>query len=283
MRSLVFFLLLGVAFTSNAQTEKVLEPAVLECHYELSALRDTVSRSNIGRDLMILRVGKSISQFFSYYAYTSDSLLATSGGAEKFGNNFIDALTKGDKSTLPGVKTTSDYIYKNYPKGRISLYCTDVALNYYRIVEDYTPQAWEVKDSTREVLGYKCQMATCNYRGRRYVVWFASDIPVSDGPWKLAGLPGLILEAYDVQHHYHYTAVKLLQAGLRPVALYNTDRKYEKTDRITYLRLMSDYLFGRRNSLEDGSAALGLDIKVAASSTSKGKVKQYDFMERDYR
>lgn len=63
MRSLVFFLLLGVAFTSNAQTEKVLEPAVLECHYELSALRDTVSRSNIGKDLMILRVGKSISQF----------------------------------------------------------------------------------------------------------------------------------------------------------------------------------------------------------------------------
>lgn len=276
-------MLLGAAFISSAQSEKVLEPAVLECYYKLRMLRDTVSRNNVGNDLMILRVGKNVSQFFSWHTYTSDSLIATSGGAQKFGSSFIDALAKGNKANTPGVKTTSDYIYKNYPKGRITLFCRDAVLSDYKLTEDYAVQSWEVKDSTKQILGYSCQLATCNFRGRCYHAWFASDIPVSDGPWKLTGLPGLILELYDIGNHYLYTAVNLLQANLHPVTLYNTDRKYEKTDRITYLKLMSDYMFGRRNSLEDANAALELDLKVNGSSPSKGKVKQYDFLERDYR
>ncbi|MEA3424659.1 MAG: GLPGLI family protein [Bacteroidota bacterium] len=56
---------------------------------------------------------------------------------------------------------------------------------------------WNITTQTKKIGDFICQMATGNCRGRLYTVWFCSDIPFSAGPWKLAGLPGLILEAED--------------------------------------------------------------------------------------
>ena len=45
---------------------------------------------------------------------------------------------------------------------------------------------------------------------RKYTAYFAEDIPVSYGPWKLQGLPGLILEAYDSEGRIHFTAERII-------------------------------------------------------------------------
>jgi len=56
---------------------------------------------------------------------------------------------------------------------------------------------WKLSDERKELGKFKCQKATAIFRGRNYIAWFTTDIPISMGPWKLHGLPGLILEAYD--------------------------------------------------------------------------------------
>jgi len=59
-----------------------------------------------------------------------------------------------------------------------------------------TPE-WRLLDETKEINGMKCQKAMASVYGREYEAWFSTDIPFPYGPWKLHGLPGLILEAHS--------------------------------------------------------------------------------------
>ena len=53
------------------------------------------------------------------------------------------------------------------------------------------------------------QKAECDFRGRHYIAWFNPKIPIPDGPWKLRGLPGLIIEAYDEKKHVQFNFTSL--------------------------------------------------------------------------
>jgi len=69
--------------------------------------------------------------------------------------------------------------------------------------------SWELLNETKNINSFNCQKARGNFRGRTYTVWFTNDIPVSLGPWKLNGLPGLILEAADSLNQFQYFAEKI--------------------------------------------------------------------------
>jgi GLPGLI family protein len=69
--------------------------------------------------------------------------------------------------------------------------------------------SWELLNETKNITSFKCQKAQGNFRGRTYTVWFTNDIPVSMGPWKLNGLPGLILEATDSSNQFQFFAEKI--------------------------------------------------------------------------
>ncbi|NHN26346.1 GLPGLI family protein [Flavobacterium jejuense] len=68
---------------------------------------------------------------------------------------------------------------------------------------------WELVDETKIISSFTCQKAIGKFRGRTYTVWFTNDIPISVGPWKLNGLPGLILEASDTKKQFHFFADKV--------------------------------------------------------------------------
>lgn len=56
---------------------------------------------------------------------------------------------------------------------------------------------WNISTQSKQILGYKAFLATTNFRGRDYSVWFTKDINAEIFPWKLKGLPGVILEFED--------------------------------------------------------------------------------------
>lgn len=56
---------------------------------------------------------------------------------------------------------------------------------------------WTLENETKEIEGIKCQKARGTVHGREYEAWFAGSIPLSFGPWKLQGLPGLIMQAHS--------------------------------------------------------------------------------------
>lgn len=56
-------------------------------------------------------------------------------------------------------------------------------------------------------MGYTCQLAKATFKSRTWYAWYSEDIPMNEGPWKLCGLPGLILRAYDQSKQYVFDAI----------------------------------------------------------------------------
>jgi len=66
-----------------------------------------------------------------------------------------------------------------------------------------TPEiAWTLTDDTLTIGGYYCQTATCKFRGVEWHVCYTEEIPSSAGPWRLRGLPGLIVKAENEAHTF---------------------------------------------------------------------------------
>ena len=63
---------------------------------------------------------------------------------------------------------------------------------------------WTTTKETKKIGIFNCFKASTTFRGRNYIAWFTLEIPISFGPWKLNGLPGLILEAYDVNKYLYW-------------------------------------------------------------------------------
>jgi GLPGLI family protein len=79
----------------------------------------------------------------------------------------------------------------------------------YCLVSDSMSISWRIEPDMRRFGAYTCQKAMGDFRGRTYEVWFAPDIPIPSGPFKLGGLPGLILEAQSTDGMVKFTFVKL--------------------------------------------------------------------------
>lgn len=286
MKQLIFsFLALCFLTSAHAQTvgfTKELEPAILQCKYKCTMKLDTLG-TDTKTDRMILRIGQNISQFYSYTAYRTDSIWKTPNGKRIWGDAMVRAIRSKNYDQMPNANMISnDYIYKNYPEGKLSTYA-QLGVTSALIEEDYTRQDWTLKDSTKTLLGYPCQLATCCYHGRDYQAWFTSEIAIDNGPWKFKGLPGLILEVYDTKDHYHFSIEGIERTNIAPVCFYYTlpdPRDAERIDRIRFLQLKEEGTAGvpgfiRKTGLSGGK-------KKDRQKNAQGAYIAYDYMETDY-
>lgn len=112
------------------------------------------------------------------------------------------------ESKLPGGtlgrKPTGSILFRKYGDAAVKSQQTFNGDNF--IIEDTLPAIkWKLVNETKEIGGYACSKATGTFRGRSYEAWYATAIPVPAGPWKLGGLPGLILEATDSENEVKFT------------------------------------------------------------------------------
>lgn len=70
-------------------------------------------------------------------------------------------------------------------------------LDDYEVIASWTNQhKWKILDDTKTILGYKVRKAKTKSGNQILYAWFTTEIPVKTGPFRHAGLPGLILEFY---------------------------------------------------------------------------------------
>ena len=278
------YLLLFMALAVHASAQKdVLDRASMKCMYRATELKDTLDVA-FYEDLLILQIGPQVSKCFSYYTFQNDSLRQTPEGnrqaSELFNRALADFHKHRDRSrflnSFPRNRTVT-IVYKNHPAGAITV--TDgLREDQVTYRDTLNAQQWTMTDSTREVLGYTCQQATADFRGRRWTAWFATDIPVSDGPWKLGGLPGLILEAYDEGQQHVFTAVGLERVKDEPIIFNQKDghnRRFESTNRLDFLRM-------ERRFLMDSNSFIQMETGIDLLGDEPNQVMRYDLLERDY-
>ena len=146
-------------------------------------------------DLQRLDVGKRVTKYYSQFVYQSDSLRSKYAkehpGAQAVPSWMGVQCRENDQWSE---YEWSDYFIEN---GQLTEYC-QMPLYLHRYNSKYTEavpkQEWKLTNETQTIIGYKCQKATCRFRGRDFIAWFAPAVPVKRGPWKFGGLPGLILK-----------------------------------------------------------------------------------------
>ena len=91
-------------------------------------------------------------------------------------------------------------VWTNYPDGKVTVRDAIVP-TIYETKEERVPIKWELVNDS---------IATCLLHGQRWMVRYDEDIPTTAGPWKLCGLPGLIVEAVseDSIHHFVLTDIQ---------------------------------------------------------------------------
>ena len=106
-------------------------------------------------------------------------------------------------------------VWTNYPDGQVTVRDAIIP-NIYETREERKPINWELIDDTLTVAGYLCKTATCQLHGREWTALYSEDIPTSAGPWKLCGLPGLILKA-EADDGIHRFTLASLQRIVSPI------------------------------------------------------------------
>lgn len=203
----------------------------LRVWYALNA--DSIADMNTYIDFQRLDVGDSISKYYSWFVYNSDSLLRDWHYKHPKARSIPKWLGPGGKKKDTWIQYEFSELYML--SGMLTEYASmpmwlDKHNSQYS--ESIPQQSWIITFDTQELLGYTCQKATCHFRGRNYVAWFAPDIPVRQGPWKLGGLPGLILKAHDADTLYTFEAVKI-ETGRHPIIRYEyKDYKVESREKV---------------------------------------------------
>ena len=229
----------------------------------------------------VLLANKEQSKFYSPKTEFKDSLQSTPQGRVVEKELFNDAIkrymeTKDGSAMSSVVYQTFLYVFRSKPDNEMTVYDKAGSLEQGYYTEPIGEIQWEIGDSTKNVLGYECTIATADYHGRHWTAWFTPEIPLQEGPWKLTGLPGLILEAEEStgQHSFVATGLEASNQEIYPIYPY---RQYDKMSRMEMLRQYRNYL---DHSSSINSAAIGINIgKDHIKNEEESKI---DFLESDY-
>lgn len=241
--------------------------SILDCYYRLTFQKDTIDNIT-AEDIMVLRLNRTKSIFFSESAYQLDSLMLSGQG-----NSIrMDILANGSAKYDKGIVKYN--VVKDYGNKTIT-FADNVGGDHVVYQEQFPQFNWKLEDEKKKIGDHLCRKATCDFRGRTYEAWFTTEIPLQNGPWKFNGLPGLIIEVYDTEKEYHF---KFLYMERNKANISLLPRDYTKTTREKYLKTLRNYI---KDPVGYIAASSGMKIALSAKAKAKMKAKgiRYNPME----
>ena len=153
-----------------------------------------------------------VSCFYSHYFVKSQEIQDSINRRGSVSDDMVS------KAIAPYDGGQPNFVYKHIPaEGKLTFATYHV--DWFKYSEPIPALQWKIEGKDSVIAGYHCQAATTSLRGRRWRAWFTLDIPVSDGPWKLCGLPGLILRATDEQGYFDFDCTGVASIEIPPIEL----------------------------------------------------------------
>lgn len=174
----------------------------------------------IDSTITILEVGDNIAKYGDYSVYQGQKPSGYSCG-------FAD----GDPRMNDGIA-----VYQDFPqKGKVTV--REGLLPNFYIYEEQLGLDWNLVEGQDTILGYKCDKAIAKYGGRTWLVYYTGEIPAVYGPWKLLGLPGLILKAESEDGIHKFVAQVLFNIEAQQITFDKMNKDvYVKRDKFISLR-----------------------------------------------
>ena len=207
---------------------ETLDTSAMECLYRHTVTDPELSETRVWYD--ILQVGAECSKYWEYSHYRIDSVLA---GMDR--NKVTVAEANRIYNQYPS-KTSAFHIERHKQQNELQVHGW-VSSNGYLYNEPFPQFKWKLGKETATVCGYVCHQATADFRGRQWTAWYA-DIPVSEGPWKFSGLPGLILRVESADKEHEFTAVSIRKSKS---TITREKRSVMRTTREKFIRTEKDY------------------------------------------
>lgn len=178
--------------------------------------------------------------------------------------------------------TSGSSVAKRKRENPNNYYVVDNAKKKFYFVEDFFAELYKVNDNYfthqwkvdykkyKDIDGLKCYYAEVMFRGHKWEAWFTTEIPLPYGPWKLYGLPGLILEAKNESGRYHFVATKI-SAVKKRFELPDFSQLKEVT--------LKQLLAIEEEKMDNLINLLGSDrdVEVTRESTPKTDLMEYDY------
>lgn len=178
--------------------------------YNLKYMTDSTKTQRIDEQKIVLLIGDKVSKSYNAEYEKSKSDIPAPLGS----------VAGMDVHGLGGTE-----VFKDKPNNKMTVKVMGMA-GKFEYTESYPVQNWKIETEKKIIQGYSCQKATSRYLGRSYTAWFAPQIPIPNGPWKLGGLPGLILQVSDTRGHYVFECIGIQKLTKKePIVVYNFKHK----------------------------------------------------------
>ena len=241
---LIFLLIL---FTSICSAQKLTDKFEYKVIYKLTYKLDSTNLDESKSEYMLLFTGDDLSKFSSR------------------AKTLANPIVREGNTAYTSREAVTDFQYvilKNRLENKL-FFTRTISRDQFYYTQEMNQFEWEILPEKKKIKDFEVQKAKTSFAGRDYIAWFTSEIPISDGPYKFSGLPGLILELEDTQQHYVFEFFGLEK--LSPKLKYKINlNQYAETNKTELYKVWKRYM-------EDpwGYAPIPDNVTISAETKKK--------------
>ncbi len=188
----LLYIILYIALAATASAQEAIDTAQFVAVYDYECrTQDAEGTPVTDRMQVVVQVGRTVTKSMPLSAYQRTDEITSAEAAIEFQEAMLHMPT----------------VWTGYPEGQTTVR-EFIFPHEYEGYESTPDFVWTLTDDTLTVGGYLCQQATATHRGVAWTVCYTEEIPSSAGPWRLRGLPGLIVKAESEAHTFCLTELR---------------------------------------------------------------------------